>query len=939
MLWDGSCGICAYTVLWHYNNLDSTEFRYMFVQHPKTSTLLRKCKVSKYDALDRALLIEDGIMMRGALGMCRAAMHLKQPWCGLGAFGESPFVCRAVREMFYNMVSENRGDPDHWASRFLRTVVFASSIEAFTLAMEQEEEGSEEKMKSLFLHDVEIRREEDEDFPQYSVALQEGVGSDDSGSNEELFFKNTLLFEEYREKEKLEGAVDRDTCRFTMPLFVFTMAGFLFLATIKKTFENGSPIPSAIIDFGWLLKSCAGGFLNSRIFGGESPWLHELARWTFFFTLCFYIVRFMCSFSVYWVKKHPTTNCPSSEALPFGTAVEERFSFNDTGFEDKYTFYKIRTGIIRAQGLCYAAGFLVSAMQHRATWGSDGLEPIFPATQTSKYGLTPLFWFLRYGDLQLEFVSWLGYGSALVLLTANQRYACGAAILCWLAYMSIINLRAGMTYHYGWEWETCELGILAIFLSSPIFWPESSKVASMPPSTVIIFLFRWFAFHSLIGAGMSKCGSHSSPCWFDLTCTTTHYFTQPIPNPIAYTMHFLPLWAHKLEVGIVFFEQLVLPFFFLAPHRGLRIAAGCLEIWFQFCIVFAGNYSHLNFLAALPCIALLDDQFLVQCGNAIQGCFRSINFRAREAIAPLFPTDEAEAEETEPLIEERRDVEAPMPDPPSSELNEEQKKTQWNAAVFHKTACWVVFFIMLNLSGNPLRESFTDSPWINSYDPLFLMTSQGVFGFVNAHRVNLVLEYSHDTKEPTSWKPLPFKALPSEIDKAPRFLSPYHSRLDWQTWIDVTAHGEHRDGSIVVPPVPSFIKTLLYKIMSGDQNAAALLSPPNGLFYPSDPTTFQPPKAIRASMYMYEFEDTPGSKNWWKRELLEKPEVYSMKDGEGTAPLYPGRPWRLPMMFVFATLGLVACILPIAAVFWWPMTLLQFGSFVAFAVLLLIDYW
>ena len=38
---------------------------------------------------------------------------------------------------------------------------------------------------------------------------------------------------------------------------------------------------------------------------------------------------------------------------------------------------------------------------------------------------------------------------------------------------------------------------------------------------------------------MSKVGGNSSDCWQELSCTTTHYFTQPMPNPLAW-------WAHQM---------------------------------------------------------------------------------------------------------------------------------------------------------------------------------------------------------------------------------------------------------------------------------------------------------------------------------------------------------------------------------------------------------
>ena len=67
----------------------------------------------------------------------------------------------------------------------------------------------------------------------------------------------------------------------------------------------------------------------------------------------------------------------------------------------------------------------------------------------------------------------------------------------------------------------------------------------------------------------------------------------------------------------------------------------------------------------------------------------------------------------------------------------------------------------------------------------------GVFGFINKMRIQVVMEYTHETTSPFNWKELDFKCIPGSLSRRPCFLSPYHSRLDWETWIRVTAGFEH----------------------------------------------------------------------------------------------------------------------------------------------------
>ena len=168
---------------------------------------------------------------------------------------------------------------------------------------------------------------------------------------------------------------------------------------------------------------------------------------------------------------------------------------------------------------------------------------------------------------------------------------------------------------------------------------EKSVREVLGPPQIAIFLLRFTAFRLLIGAGMSKIGTNASECWFDLTCTTTHYLSMPIPSPMGYYFHFLPLGLHKLEIIITFVAELVTPFFFLAPHRGLRIFSGLVQVVFQAMIVFTGSYAHINYLGLLPCLALFDDQFLWLLGTWCPCCVccrrsRSISEASSSAVLP-----------------------------------------------------------------------------------------------------------------------------------------------------------------------------------------------------------------------------------------------------------------------------------------------------------------
>ncbi len=115
-------------------------------------------------------------------------------------------------------------------------------------------------------------------------------------------------------------------------------------------------------------------------------------------------------------------------------------------------------------------------------------------------------------------------------------------LLLWGAYLSFLH-SGGWQRNYGWDWLTLEAGFLVIFL-----YPLGSRLNATDSGAPVIFLLRLLAFRLLFGAGMSKLGGSSSACWLQLSCTQTHYFTQPMPNPLAWFAHMLPDAFHRIEV-------------------------------------------------------------------------------------------------------------------------------------------------------------------------------------------------------------------------------------------------------------------------------------------------------------------------------------------------------------------------------------------------------
>ena len=146
-----------------------------------------------------------------------------------------------------------------------------------------------------------------------------------------------------------------------------------------------------------------------------------------------------------------------------------------------------------------------------------------------------------------------------------------------------------------------------------------------------------------------------------------------------------------------------------------------------------------------------------------------------------------------------------------------------------------------------------------------------------------------------------FKCKPDTPTKIPCVITPYHYRLDWETWIYVTARGEHYG-----PAVPDFVERLIQRLLRADRSMAALLRTPASELFAED----RPPSAIAAEFFLYRYS-TAGAlvsrREWWQRIPVPGREVFLQSDAEPRAPhapreALPNRDWAL----MCASCGVVA---------------------------------
>jgi hypothetical protein len=298
----------------------------------------------------------------------------------------------------------------------------------------------------------------------------------------------------------------------------------------------------------------------------------------------------------------------------------------------------------------------------------------------------------------------------------------------------------------------CEAGFLAIFLG-----PRDSA-----PPAVVIWMYRWFVFRLMFGAGMIKI--RGDECWRDLTCMVYHYETQPLPNPLSRMFHHFPVWFHKLEVAITHIIELFVPFGVFAPGMIGRVC-GVLTILFQISLIISGNLSWLNYITIVITFSCLDDDLL-------------------KKVLPWM----------------------------KKQIGEPIKLSR------ARTAVLIVLTAMIGaLSIAPARNLLASGQLMNSsFDPFNLVNTYGAFGSITRTRYEVILEGTKD-KEVTSetkWLPYEFRCKPGDVSRMPCIVSPYHYKIDWQMWFAAMSRVE--DHPWMIP--------FVFRLLEAEPSVLALLA-------------------------------------------------------------------------------------------------------------------
>jgi hypothetical protein len=311
----------------------------------------------------------------------------------------------------------------------------------------------------------------------------------------------------------------------------------------------------------------------------------------------------------------------------------------------------------------------------------------------------------------------------------------------------------------------------------------------------------------MFSSGLTKL-TWGDATWHDLTALTYHYWTQPIPTPLAWYASHLPRALQLVSCGLMYVVELGLPFLIFAPRRPRKIAlVGFLAL--QALIAATGNYGFFNLLAALLCVPLVDDRAWPVRGLAVQGTHPRRSHVGATVVATVV---------------------ALLSIPPLVDI-------------FH-SGYWS------RHRGHPLlRLSALSSPFL-------LGNSYGLFRTMTTTRPEIDIETSDDGE---TWRAVAFRYKPGDPARAPRFFPPHMPRLDWQMWFAalraelVFGNPEATRAWLLGEDV--WLQRLLVAILRGEPQVLALLGPAPAA---------SPPRYVRLVLWQYRFSER--GRDWWQRQ-------------------------------------------------------------------------
>lgn len=383
----------------------------------------------------------------------------------------------------------------------------------------------------------------------------------------------------------------------------------------------------------------------------------------------------------------------------------------------------------RGLGIIYLIAFASFGVQAVGLIGHNGILPVdrfltevASALGPERFWQLPTLAWISSSDTALSEMCIAGVTISALLVAGVLPRLCLAAL--WLLYLSL-SVAAGDFLSFQWDALLLETGFLAIFLAP---WTRIDRITALAdPPRLTVWLLRWLLCRLMIASGAAKLAS-GDPAWHNLTALAYHFETQPIPTPVAWYVHQLPLAFMRGLTAATLIVEMVIPLLVLAPRR-LRAAAFVPLAGLQLLIAVTGNYAFFNLLTIALCLFLLDDAMLGRWGTLVR---------------------DARVSRRRPLLIAVAAITLPV-----------------TIYAFTASLGWRSPAIQ---AIRPLAQSIAPFRAVNAY---------GLFSVMTTTRPEIIVEGSDDGE---NWLAYEFKYKAGDPNRRPPWVAPHQPRLDWQMW-------------------------------------------------------------------------------------------------------------------------------------------------------------
>jgi len=397
---------------------------------------------------------------------------------------------------------------------------------------------------------------------------------------------------------------------------------------------------------------------------------------------------------------------------------------------------------LRLLGLIHLSAFASYATM---IIGLNGEHGILPCSQLlsanvdlgfARFFFLPTLSWLNCSDAFLQGMTVAGVVASLLVVAGILT---GPALtICLVLWLSIVA-QGGEFTQFQSDGMLVEATLLTLFIVPwNVFeppWPVRERWRRQgAPLPFGMLLLRFMVFRLMLAAGLVKLLSGDST-WADFSALQYHFFTQPIPTPLAWYANQLPPFVLKSFVAGMFVIELILPFLVWGP-RLARLIAATGFILLHLGISLTGNYTFLNYLSITLSIPVLDDVI----------------------VKKLLPAKLVSA------------IEAATTEPPQGLP---KRFIQSGAAV------------LLTLAGGQLLGTLIGTallltPVLVILSPLEICNRYGLFAVMTTTRPEIVIQGSNDGVQ---WQTYEFLyKVSDDLKRPPPWVAPHMPRLDWRLW-------------------------------------------------------------------------------------------------------------------------------------------------------------